>query len=167
MNHKNQFGCLMAMVNPTHGPHIIKFGRTVIPSTILYTKQDDDSYGYDDEPHITIKYGYAPDLSRSDLASILRNIKPFDVVLHALSQFNNNEFDVVKFDAHSDALRELRSRADRYPNQDKYPNYNPHMTLAYVQPKSFNHLRSDLKLKVPINSFKYSGANGKKIIINL
>lgn len=157
----------MAMVNPTHGPHIVKFGRTVIPQGILYTKPDDDSYGYDDEPHITVKYGYAPDLSRNDLASILQNIKPFDVILHSLSQFNNPEFDVVKFDAESDVLRELRKRADQYPNQDKYPDYKPHMTLAYVQPKKFNHLRSDLKLRVPINRFKYSGADGKKITINL
>lgn len=157
----------MAMVNPTHGPHIIKFGRTVVPQSILYTKPDDDSYGYDNEPHVTVKYGYAPDLSRNDLATILQGIKPFNIILHALSQFNNPEFDVVKFDAESDVLRELRKRADQYPNQDKYPEYKPHMTLAYVQPKRFGHTKNNLKLSLPINRFKYSGSDGRTFIINL
>lgn len=167
MSHKNEYGCLMAMVSPTVGPHIVKFGRTAIPQSIIYNKPDDTSYGYEDEPHITLKYGYAPDLTNSDLATILQGIKPFNVILHALSQFNNDEFDVIKFDAESPVLRELRARADKFPNQDKFPDYKPHLTLGYIKPKSFAHTKQNLKFTVPIHGFKYSGANGQKLIINL
>lgn len=167
MNHKNEYGCLMAIAHPTYGPHIVKFGKTVIPQQILYTKPDDDSYGYDNEPHVTVKYGFAPDLSKHDLAAILKGIKPFNIILHALSQFNNPEFDVVKFDAESPVLRELRSRADIFPNEDKYPEYKPHMTLAYVQPKSFVHAKENLSISVPITEIKYSGIDGRKIRIRL
>jgi hypothetical protein len=167
MNHKNEYGCLMAIVPPTHGPHIVKFGKTVIPQSLLYTKPDDDSYGYDNEPHVTVKFGYAPDLNKQDLATILRGIKPFNIVLHALTQFNNSEFDVVKFDAESPVLRELRARADKFPNKDKFPEYKPHMTLAYVRPNSFGHIKEKLNISVPIKHFKYSGADGRKILIHL
>lgn len=167
MNHKNEYGCLMAIVPPTHGPHIVKFGKTVIPPSILYTKPNDDSYGYDNNPHVTVKYGYAPDLTKQDLATILRGIKPFNIILHALSQFNNPEFDVVKFDAESPVLRELRAKADQFPNNDRFPEYKPHMTLAYVKPKSFGHIKEKLTISVPIKHFEYSGADGRKILIHL
>ena len=167
MNHKNEYGCLMAIVPSTHTSNIIKFGKTVIPQSILYTKPDDDSYGYDDNPHVTLKYGYAPDLNKQDLATILRGVKPFNVILRGLTQFNNNDFDVVKFDVESSVLRELRAKADGFPNQDKFPDYKPHMTLAYVKPKSFGHIKENLNISVPIKHFEYSGANGKKILIHL
>lgn len=167
MSHKNEYGCLMAMASQHISPHIIKFGKTVIPPEILYTKPDDDSYGYDNDPHVTVKFGFAPDLTKKDLASILQGVKPFNVILHALSQFNNPEFDVIKFDAESTVLRELRVKTDTYPNYDKFPEYKPHMTLAYVQPKKFRHIKNNLRFIVPIDKFMYSGANGQKIVINL
>jgi hypothetical protein len=165
--HKNEYGCLMAMVSETHCPHIIKFGKTVIPPEILYTKPDDDSYGYDNEPHVTIKYGFEPDLSRNDLAQLLRGLKPFNIILNAISQFNNSEYDVIKFNAESPILRELRNKVDGYPNKDKYPDYKPHMTMAYVKPGSFKTTKDGLNIILPVNKIKYSGKNGKIIYINL
>lgn len=157
----------MALASPSHSPHIIKFGKTVIPQSILYTKPDDDSYGYNETPHVTLKYGYSPDLNKQNLASILKGVKPFNVILHALTQFNNPDFDVVKFDVESPVLQELRYRANLFPNQDSFPDYKPHMTLAYVKPKSFTCLKENLSIKIPIKQFEYSGANGRKILINL
>ena len=157
----------MAIVAPIKSPHIVKFGRTIIPQSILYTKSDDDSYGYDNEPHVTLKFGYAPDLTKQDLITILKGVKPFNVTLHSLSQFNNDDFDVIKFDAESPVLRNLRSKADAFPNQDQYPEYNPHMTLAYVKPGSFDHIKKNLDIVAPISHFKYSGADGRKMLIGL
>jgi 2'-5' RNA ligase len=165
---KHSFGCLMAMIPVEYGNTIIKFIKHIIPEKSLYIDPADPSYGYTEkECHATIKYGYAPDLNKQDLATILRGIKPFNVVLHALTQFNNNDFDVVKFDVESPVLRELRHRADKFPNQDKFPDYKPHMTLAYVKPKSFIHIKEKLNISVPIKHFIYSGANGRKILIHL
>ena len=106
-------------------------------------------------------------LFRSDLATILQGIKPFNVILHALTQFNNDEFDVVKFDAESETLRELRQRADKYKNFDRFPDYKPHLTLGYVKPKSFAHTKNNLRFNVLVNEIKYSGADGKIIKIRL
>jgi len=106
-NRHSEFGCLMAIVEPTRGPHIIKFGKTVIPPQILYTDPNDS------------------------------------------------------------ILSEIRRRCDCYKNEDKYPDYKPHMTLAYVQKGKFPHIKEGLNISVPVTRFKYSGQDGKKLYINL
>jgi hypothetical protein len=58
----------------------------------------------------------------------------------------------------------LRRRCDGYPNSDSYPDYKPHMTLAYVKKGTFPHIRENLNIALPITRFKYSGPNGKYFI---
>ena len=55
MNRHVEKGCLMAMVEPTYGPHIVRIGKTAIPPEILYTDPEDPTYGYDEEPHVTTR----------------------------------------------------------------------------------------------------------------
>jgi 2'-5' RNA ligase len=88
--------------------------------------------------------------------------------LTGLTQFQNEKYDVVKFDVEkNEILSEIRRRCDCYKNEDKYPDYKPHMTLAYVQKGRFPHIKEGLNLSVPVTRFKYSGQNGKKLYINL
>lgn len=159
-------GCLMAYVDPTYGPRIASTGQRIIPPQHLYTDPNDSSYGYGDYPHVTIKYGFEPDIDRMDVAKILKGVSPFLVNLVALNQFNSHtDYDVVKFEvAKNPTLMELRRRCDGYPNTDSYPEYKPHMTLAYVKKGAFPHIREGLNIAVPITRFKYSGPNGKYLI---
>lgn len=166
-NRHNECGCLMAMVDPTYGPHVIRLGRTAIPPHILYTDPNDPTYGYDNEPHVTLKYGFLPDLNRMDVGRILKGTQPFRVTLKKLNQFQNEKYDVIKFEVDKNPmLMELRRRCDEYPNKDSYPNYNPHMTLAYVKKGTFPHIRENLNISLPITRFKYSGVN-ERYFINL
>ena len=158
-------GCLMAYVDPTYGLQVLKVGRRAIPSSILYTDPEDPTYGYDNEPHVTLKYGFEPDLDRNTIAEILKGTKPFNVVLTSLNQFQNEKYDVVKFEVQKcPILTELRRRCDGYPNTDSYPDYAPHMTLAYVKKGTFPHIRENLNIALPITRFKYSGPKGKYFI---
>jgi len=158
-------GCLMAYVDPTYGLQILKVGRRAIPSSILYTDPEDPTYGYDNEPHVTLKYGFEPDLDRNTIAEILKGTKPFNVVLTSLNLFENDKYDVVKFEVEKcPILTELRRRCDGYPNTDSYPDYKPHMTLAYVKKGTFPHTKDNLNISLPITRFKYSGPNGKYFI---
>lgn len=158
-------GCLMAYVDPTYGLQVLNVGRRAIPSNILYTDPEDPTYGYDNEPHVTLKYGFEPDLDKSTIAEILKGTKPFKVVLTSLNQFQNEKYDVVKFEVQKcPILTELRRRCDGYPNTDSYPVYKPHMTLAYVKKGTFPHIRENLNVALPITRFKYSGPNGKYFI---
>ena len=161
----NECGCLMAYVDPTYGPRIASTGQRLVPPQHLYTDPEDPTYGYDNEPHVTIKYGFRPDLDRMDVARILKGVAPFLVKLIALNQFQNEKYDVVKFEVEKHpVLMELRKRCNGYPNTDSYPDYKPHMTLAYVKKGTFPYSRDGLNIAVPITRFKYSGPNGKYFI---
>lgn len=168
MNVKNNYGCLMAMVDSTYGPHVVKIGKTVVPSEILYTDPNDPSYGYDEEPHVTVKYGFTPDLTRRNVADILKDVRPFDINLKALNLFESEQYDVVKYEVEkNEILSKLRGRADLFANEDRFPEYNPHMTIAYVKPGSFKERGSNMNIRLPITRFKYSGMDGNNLYINL
>jgi hypothetical protein len=158
-------GCLMAYVDPTYGPRISATGQRIVPPQNLYTDPEDPTFGYENEPHVTVKYGFEPDIDKLDVARILKGVAPFMVKLKALNLFENDKFDVVKFEVdHHPILAELRKRCDAYPNSDKYPDYKPHMTLAYVKKGTFPHIREGLNIAVPITRFKYNGPNGKYFV---
>lgn len=158
----------MCLPPANYMPHFIKFGKTAVLPHTLYTEPNDDTYGYEKEQHVTLKYGFTPDLKREDIAGILKGIKPFIVTIKSLSLFKNEKYHVVKFDVElNDVLIELRKRCDAFKNEDKYPEYHPHSTVAYVKPGTFPHVKDNLNIKLPISRIKYSGIDGKKLFINL
>lgn len=71
MGHKEEFGCLMAVIDPIVGSNIIKYGKEMIPDSNLYFLTGDDGYGRDDEPHVTLKYGFSKDLTDSEIKDII------------------------------------------------------------------------------------------------
>lgn len=158
-NFKNDSkACLMAYIDPTYGPRIAATGQRIIPPQNLYVDPEDSSFGYESDPHVTIKYGFEPDLMKQDILNILQGIKPFFMNIIGLNQFKSDKYDVVKFEVKKcPILTELRRKCDSFPNVDKYPNYQPHMTLAYVKKGSFPHIREGLNIRLPITRFKYSG----------
>lgn len=167
-NGQHKFGCLMGLPSKEICSYMVDFAKKIIPTSILYTEPDDDSYGHTDQDfHVTLKYGYTSDLSTKQLGDILRGTKPFNITLTGLDQFNNDAYDVVKFSADSDELRRIRALADQYPNDDKYPTFKPHLTLGYVKKSTFPYITKKLNIKLPITRFKYSRADGTALYISL
>lgn len=167
MSHKNEYGCLMVLPSEKLSPHIIKYGKTVVPPDILYTEPDDDGYGYSDEPHITSKFGFTNDLSIDDIKDIIKGIAPFIANLKSLTHFKNDRFNVAKFDVEAPELTELNKRCNLRPNRDEHPVYSPHMTLAYIKPTHQIEEIPNLNMKIPIERVKYSGIDGRKFYLNL
>ncbi len=159
----------MATVQKETAESLCQFGKTLIPKDILYSPKDDNSYGYETEPHVTVKFGYTPDLTRQQIGEILQFVKsPFYVTLTEISMFKNELFDVIKFTVVSPELMRLRTKADQYPNEDSYPEYHPHMTIAYVRPNEFKRdLSQKFSIVVPISHFTYNGQNGNIIKITI
>lgn len=162
------YGCLMAYVEESFKKKILKCGNDLIKDSQLYN-EDGEEYGRETEPHVTIKYGFIPDLTDDEVKSILKGVKnKFQVTVTGLSTFQTPKFDVVKFDIKpTEVLSKLRQLCDKFPNEDEHPNFVPHMTLAYVKKGSFKHKVENKNFVFTIDRMVYSPINGDKRVYKL
>jgi hypothetical protein len=161
-----EYGCVMAEVPTEPARKLMEFSRATIPDEILYTEEDDDSYGREDHFHTTIKYGLTEKYDEDEIKEFLKNTKPFPIEIKGLSVFENEKFDVVKFDMEGKELRRLNKIFSDLPNEDEYPDYKPHMTLAYVKSgMGKKYVKKALKLsKIGVNTIIYSDRGNKTYI---
>jgi len=151
----NSYGCLMARVTGTSAQKLINFNQRIISDSILYVKGSE--FGREKEPHVTVKYGFQPDLNELQIRSVLKGVKPFNIDLIQLSLFDNNpDYDVVKFDVRAPQLTRLHEQFSKFPNHDEYPVYHPHLTLAYVQKGKFVFNLTPQRISVKIDTLYYS-----------
>lgn len=161
---KYEYGCLMAMVPPAAATRIMEFGQKIIPDDILYfDPTEPDDYGREREPHVTIKFGLTEHYSKEQIAELLRGTKPFPVSIRGMDIFSNPQYDVIKLNVDGPELHRLREVCDKLPNEDKYPEYHPHMTLAYLRPGlGARFIRKTTSLaKIQITTLAYSDRGNK------
>jgi 2'-5' RNA ligase len=95
-------------------------------------------YGRESEPHITVLYGINPTPSAlNETEGALRGCGtgPVTAKLGDLSTFSNEKFDVLKFEIISEDLSVLNKElSGKLDFENDYPDYNPHLTIAYVKP---------------------------------
>jgi 2'-5' RNA ligase len=160
------YGCLMAMLPKEYAQSLVAFGRQIIKDQDLYVM--DGEFGREKEPHVTIKYGFKPDLNEMQIRKLLKDIKPFNVEVIKLNQFiTNPEYDVVKLTVESPILRELNKKCQLFPNMDEHPVYNQHITLAYVQKGKFRVGERNMKMIIPISTICYSPMTNEKSYYSL
>lgn len=155
------YGCIMAFPEKFISDKILGFGRNLIPENILY--KENDSFGYENEIHTTIKYGLINPYNEAQMRQLLHHVTPFNIEVGGLSIFENEKFDVVKFEVDGKELRKLNEMFCKLPHHDSYPDYKPHMTLAYVKKghgKNFVK-ESFRKTKIPISTIVYSHKGNK------
>jgi len=153
-----KLGCLMLYFSFSNWK---EFVRNMIPQEDIYTSNDEEDandYGYEDEPHCTILYGF------HHYEGIVQNIKEYlpkleeltDVMRGDITIFEQDDYDVVKFDIHSDKLKELNNTmCFRFEYTNSHPDYHAHMTIAYVKKgKGVKYVKTKLK-QVPLFGSKY------------
>jgi len=94
---------------------------------------DQEGYGLETEPHITVLYG----IHTADPETVASSVdcRVVSYSLSGLSLFENSEFDVLKCTVVSDDLHELNKQCtDRLDYTNDYPDYKPHLTVAYLKP---------------------------------
>lgn len=98
---------------------------------------DDGSgtFGREDEPHITVLYGFHDEVKAEDFYPIIEEHGTnFELKGTKISLFENPEFDVVKIEIEpTEKLLALREAVMGLPHTLTYKDYNPHMTIAYVK----------------------------------
>lgn len=124
-----EYGCVMLYFN---FPEINKIHNVIDPSHI-YIEDGDTTYGLEDEPHTTLLYGLHDEVTLSDVSSVLDNYTYYTCKIHNPSLFENEKYDVLKFDVVGDNLHETNTDLKQFPFTSNYPNYHPHLTVAYLK----------------------------------
>ena len=112
---------------------ILEWSKNNIPDSHLYT--DEENHGREDTPHITILYGILTQ-DPEKVKDVLEPEKgPIEVTLGKTSIFeNSDDYDVVKIGVKSPDLHKLNKLlSDSLDNENSYPEYKPHVTIAYVK----------------------------------
>ena len=121
------------------------------------------------------KYGFVdsgPETVQS-LKALLTRFGPIPIRLKTLSLFKGGEDgDVLKVDVESPKLRELNAViSSSFPCEDKFPEYLPHLTLAYLDPltsSSYEGLPAPfLDSSFILDKAEWSGADGNRETIPL
>lgn len=157
-----EYGCIMLKGSVPDWKKKI----SIVKPEDLYAEGDD--YGYEKEPHVTIIYGlHDEDIDRGELYDHLKNIWPVQVTISQISIFeNSDDYDVVKFDVPlTEDLKAYRNFFEKfYPNTQSFPDYHPHMTIAYVKKgEGKKYVQKVEPFKVLFNKSMYSYKEDKEI----
>jgi len=130
---KHPYGCLLAWLPAMLAQQIVRWSQDTIAASDL------GPGGLELEPHVTIKYGFqdAPTEVLPDLKALLVRHGPIDMSLEALAIFpgKDREQDVLYAAVASPQLHALHDEISRsFRCHTSYPDYVPHVTLAYLQP---------------------------------
>ncbi len=139
-----------------------------IPDEALYTEPNDDSYGRETEPHITVKYGLKTN-DPADVAPIISNHSPIKAKMGKVSLFEGEKYDVVKVEVESAELKNLNKKiadeADIALPEGESFEYTPHVTIAYVKPGEGKKYIADNTLEgkeIVFDTITVSTKDGKK-----
>jgi 2'-5' RNA ligase superfamily len=129
------------------------------------------TYGIEIDPHITLLYGLHPEVTHEQIGDVLNKFKgnSFGIDINGIGKFDNKDFSVVKFNIDSPILHEINHELTKLPHTTDYPNYVPHMTIAYVKPGSADkYLSGDYRKTFNnVNKVVYSMTDGNKIPFQL
>lgn len=140
-----------------------------IDNTDAYIEEGDRTYGIQPskKAHVTILYGLHADVPDEQVEALIDNMVAPEITLKKISIFDKDKnFDVVKFDVEGDDLFKMNKAFAELPHTTDYPDYHPHVTLAYVKAgtgkKYVKSLSDDNKLVLKPNKVVYSKANGEE-----
>lgn len=122
---------------------ILAFAKS-IPEADLYRGEEgsdsygSDGYGIEDKPHVTSLYGLTgagDNAAAVEAAAKKAGIDKVTLKLGKISAFENKgaPYDVLKVDVHSPDLHKLNAALKTLPFKSDFPDYHPHLTIAYLK----------------------------------
>lgn len=169
---KYEYGCAMLYFK---FPLIHKIQDIIDPKDVS-DDPDLPAGGLETEPHVTLLYGLHDGVSEEDIKNTLDKFTFGVCKIDNASLFENDKFDVLKFDINGNGLHKANTELNKFPNTQTFPDYHPHMTIAYLKPgKGKQYVDKLKKIELEYTRFEltpthavYSMPNGdkKKIKIN-
>lgn len=157
----NEGHCIM--VDVPNRDKILEFVNS-LPNEHVY-EEEGQHYGKETNPHITVMYGL-DDKEEPKVKELLNKIpKNISATLGKISKFENADtpYDVLKVEVHSPHLHKIHEMIKKHFNNDyQWPEYNPHVTLSYVNKGSCNeYVGSKIfeGMKFNFENFTYSNGN--------
>lgn len=165
----NFSGCIMLILDIPKWNTII----SKIKTNDIFEKPYDNSFGIEIEPHITIKYGLSDKINYEDIFKFINEFvdDKINFKIKGIDLFQNEEFDVLKFNVESDELTMLNNKiSENFEYVDRYKGYKPHITIAYLKSgsgkKYLNNINKDILFSASM--LKYSNkTNNIKEFYNL
>lgn len=161
---KHEFGCAMVYFQLP----LMEALHKIIDEDDIYTGDDgsDRSYGLESEPHTTLLYGIHQDVSDEDVLVRAVHPDPKEILLDNVSCFENDDYDVLKFDAKAEWLHECNEKLTELPHTNKFPDYHPHATIGYLKKgtgKKYVKMLEGMQIQVTPEKVVYSKPNGDKV----
>jgi 8-oxo-dGTP pyrophosphatase MutT (NUDIX family)/2'-5' RNA ligase len=153
----NDYGCLMLKLNIGNWSDVLK----LISKDDLY-EVPNENYGYEENPHVTVLYGFHDNINVNQLKNITNNfVIPIVIKAKDISIFEGEEYDVVKMSCESEVMSILNEISKMFPYTSDFPDYRPHCTIAYVKKGlGKNYIKSFTKPMIfKSNIFQYSDKN--------
>ena len=166
-----EYSCAMLNLSDTIAEKMLEWSKENIPEEDLFINEDAGMDGYEETPHVTIKYGLH-DESPDKLQELIRGCGPITLQLGLVEKFDTNpDFDVLKITVESPKLRQLNQYiSDNMPHTDTFNEYKPHATLAYVKKGACNDLISNPffdKLEDEVYEIYFTSKTGEEYYLDL
>ncbi len=98
---RKDFGCLMVKVNVPNWGDVM---NAIAPEDLV----NGENLGLEKEPHITVVYGiHQESVSLDQIKSVLPPCKNVILFANSITCFENENYDVLKFDIHSEILKNI------------------------------------------------------------
>jgi 2'-5' RNA ligase/DNA polymerase III epsilon subunit-like protein len=157
-----EYGCVMVEVPVSNWDEITSY----IDPEDVYTGGD-DAHGIQENPHVTILYGLHEGVTEEDVKSVFEGFTgSINIEVDGIGVFENKDYDVVKFNVNPDgALQELHDKLSEFPNSNSFPDYKPHITIAYVNKGTGEkYIKPEYKYEVKnVDNITYSMPSGEKV----
>jgi 2'-5' RNA ligase len=120
---------------------------------------------------VTLFYGIQED-AVDKIRELLKGIKPFEARMGLVTAFKDKDTnDVLKIDIECPELIKIHYMIrDKIKNDNKFPTYHPHITVAYMKKNKANRLIGDDHFRgrvFKVTEIMYSSKGHEKIQITL
>lgn len=161
-----EYGCVMLKLDIPKWNEVLK----QIKKEDIIVIPEENIKGLEQEPHVTVLFGLHADVDNKKVIEMIKSFSPIQVIPKKINYFSSELYDVLKLEVESKQLNEYRKKLmDAFDNTQDFPDYEPHITIAYLKPNMAKKYQNKNLKKVILksNKFEYSLPNQQSKYINV
>ncbi|MGV0949243.1 MAG: 2'-5' RNA ligase family protein [Azonexus sp.] len=162
--------CVMVNLPEEMANQVMAWGKLQVKDEDIFVDKK-GGMGREDEPHVTVLYGLLDEKPTDTVLQVFEHTAPFEIKLGPCSLFKNDDnYDVLKMEVLSPFLHALnRNICSVAAYENDYPDYRPHVTIAYVKPGTCDRLEGaspwDDPVKLGVTQLGQDGSFTAKTVI--